>query len=403
MRKRTIKAPPDLRAPDALERVRQFLQGEPDREALGEALQAAAEAGHLETVRLLLRAGATPRGVTELSPLGAAAAGGHTEVAAALLEAGAPVDIGFGEQALTPLMLAAGHGHLLLVRLLIAAGAVVDAVDVRGRTALAHASNGHYAEIVEYLQPLTAPENRRLPRPKVDDARTRQFLLAAEAGRLGEIRKLLATGIAVDVMMDTPLAGATALIRAARAGRERVVQVLLEGGATVDVAHEENEWTPLIAATQAKGNLPVLRLLLASGAQVDARDAEGHTPLIHAAAHKHLEQVEALLTAGADVNARSSGGMTALMHAARTDRWAGTPAALATTLRVLLAAGAEVEAQDARGRTALMHSVETGDRPDVVVLLLEAGAERSMQEEQGLTAADLARKYHRPKALALLV
>jgi len=57
--------------------------------------------------------------------------------------------------------------------------------------------------------------------------------------------------------------------------------------------------------------------LLAAGAPVDARNAQGDTPLATAAVRGHLAVAQQLLLAGADVTAADSTGATALYRAAQ--------------------------------------------------------------------------------------
>jgi hypothetical protein len=56
---------------------------------------------------------------------------------------------------------------------------------------------------------------------------------------------------------------------------------------------------------------------LAAGQSLEARDENGHTPLIAAARAGDVETVRALLSAGAKLNAVANDGQTALAHAAR--------------------------------------------------------------------------------------
>ena len=67
---------------------------------------------------------------------------------------------------------------------------------------------------------------------------------------------------------------------------------------------------PLIRAAQA-GHSEMVRLLLANGADVNARDAGGGTALIWACNDDHIDCVRLLLAAGADPNLRNNGGYTA--------------------------------------------------------------------------------------------
>ena len=73
--------------------------------------------------------------------------------------------------------------------------------------------------------------------------------------------------------------------------------------------------TPLHIAT-AEGNKEIVELLIAKRADVNARDLEkygsGWTPLHHAAIYNRKETVEPLIAAGADVNAKDVDGKTPL-------------------------------------------------------------------------------------------
>ncbi len=95
---------------------------------------------------------------------------------------------------------------------------------------------------------------------------------------------------------------------------------------------------------------------------------------------KSAEWVRACLEAGADPNARDEDGDTPLHHAAAdNDGGEGEAAAL------LLAAGADPNARNNRGRTPL-HNYGIGF--EVVVLLLEAGADPNARDQDGNTPLD---------------
>src|SRR5438445_7411013 len=101
----------------------------------------------------------------------------------------------------------------------------------------------------------------------------------------------------------------------------------------------------LHAAVRA-GNLAETQKLLAAGADVNARDALGGTPLLDAAWAGNLEITNFLLSRGADVNARhSEAGSTALEYAVLTDR----PA----IVRALLDAKARADLQYKDGQSVL--------------------------------------------------
>jgi ankyrin repeat protein len=128
--------------------------------------------------------------------------------------------------------------------------------------------------------------------------------------------------------------GYTALHFAAFFAKPEAARILLDAGAPVDVA-ADNEMRVQPLHSAAAGHQPeICRMLLAAGADVDARQAGGFTPL-HAAAQKgDPEMVELFLSAGADPTATTDDGKT---PAALADE-AGHPD-LATRLREVAAAG----------------------------------------------------------------
>jgi murein DD-endopeptidase MepM/ murein hydrolase activator NlpD len=93
-------------------------------------------------------------------------------------------------------------------------------------------------------------------------------------------------------------------------------------------------------------------------------------------------QVRAAVEGGADVQLRNGDSHTALMVAAG----AGADTAV---LAVLLQAGASIDAQAASGATALMLAAASGT-PAQVIYLLNAGADPTLKDEGGRTAADIA-------------
>jgi ankyrin repeat protein len=102
--------------------------------------------------------------------------------------------------------------------------------------------------------------------------------------------------------------------------------------------------------------------------------------------------VERLLDAGADPNARDDGGRTPLHFAAQEG---ATDAA-----RLLLGRGAEVDLVDGYGNTALWTSV-LNRHPDVAAVLLAAGADPTRANNNGKSPADAARALAYPRITAL--
>jgi ankyrin repeat protein len=72
--------------------------------------------------------------------------------------------------------------------------------------------------------------------------------------------------------------------------------------------------TPLLHLAKTRSNadpIPVMELLAASGANVDARNETRGTLLMHFARRGEVEPVKWLLAHGADRNARNNSGKTA--------------------------------------------------------------------------------------------
>jgi hypothetical protein len=149
---------------------------------------------------------------------------------------------------------------------------------------------------------------------------------------------------------------------AARYGRAGMVPLIIEAGADVN-AQDARGRTPLMAAVQSR-DLATLRALIESGADVNARDKMQSTALLRSAgAFGQLELVRLLLAEGADVNVQDNNGMTPLMWAAR---WGD-----AVRVQALLDAGADVAIVDKTGQTALAWAHSRGAKARETVEILE--------------------------------
>lgn len=93
------------------------------------------------------------------------------------------------------------------------------------------------------------------------------------------------------------------------------VRSLLEKMANVELRKDTRASPTFLTQAARLGRDEIVSLLLASGADVDGKDGDAMTPLMHASWRGHLKVVELLLKAGADLNAQAKWGDTALSFA----------------------------------------------------------------------------------------
>ena len=104
--------------------------------------------------------------------------------------------------------------------------------------------------------------------------------------------------------------GFTALHLAAFFGKTEAARELIDAGASVDRFTENDLANQPLHAAAAGRRIEVCRLLLAAGADVNARQHGGYTPLHEAAEHGDVEMVELFLSAGADASTADDSGQT---------------------------------------------------------------------------------------------
>ncbi len=376
--------------------------------ALSTALAAAIDERKDEAAAALRELGAkdlrgTPTGLER--ELFAALKGGDLRAVERLLEQGPDLQARDGEGK-TPLLWAVDGYPLALVRSMLDKGGRVEEADRRGLTAVWIAAErgdagslkllldrgadprgrawgatllerieDHGFPHIEYLlreKGVTAERSDGAPPSKVytseAQARIDQELISAvyrkDVGLVAE---------ALDRKADPNVRGRSffpVLYAAVRSGREEVVHVLLAGGADVNGRADGEGNTALHAAVQR--GPAMLRLLLGAGADVDAPNSDGTTPLMDVVPSPSEEAAPAMIARSRRVNAKNKYGRTALRAVlARPD-----------CVALLLEKGADPDTRDNAGKTVLMEAAERGWM-EVAALLLDKGARRDLLEERG--------------------
>jgi ankyrin repeat protein len=255
------------------------------------------------------------------------------------------------DRQITPLMYAAATGSAEAMKILIDRGAEVNRQNAFGSTALMWSAGD--VQKIRLLMHHGADVNK-----VSKSGRTALMLAARIPDSAPAVHMLLAKGAAVEPKDNQ---GATALVEAIAGNDTESIRMLIEAGADIRQAGGFLGFSPLSGAAAA-GNAAIVRLLLQKGAKVDetmtapesvltvknGKIAFGHiTPLAMASTYGPPEVVKTLIEAGADVNAQDVRGMTPLMLAFSTDRF--NPA----IVRMLLAHGADPSRKSTAGESAL--------------------------------------------------
>jgi cytohesin len=121
------------------------------------------------------------------------------------------------------------------------------------------------------------------------------------------------------------------------------------------------EYDKALLSAAEIGDLDEVHRILDKGADIEAKDDHGRTPVSWAAERGHAEAVGVLLKAGADIEAKDGYGRTPVSWAAERGH--------AEAMGVLLKAGADIEAKDDYfGRTPVSWAAERGHAEAVGVL-----------------------------------
>jgi ankyrin repeat protein len=326
------------------------------------------------------------------TPLMIAARTGRPEAVKLLLEAGALVNAKETMRQTTALMWAAEQGHAEAVRLLVAHGAEINA-----------------SSTVE-----EAKRRRGVVYEQGENQHTggvTALVLAARQGNLDAVKALAENGADLNQASGD---GSTAMVVAVQNGHYNVARYLVEKGADVNKANEKG-WTPLYLAVKHRnletGTLPVpnqnqsfdfIKLLLArDDIDVNARlkfnteirngqratwlNEVGATAFLRAALCGDIEVMRMLLAKGADPKIATKDGTTPLMAVAGVGYSEGfihyrSPEESLEAMKLLLELGSDVNAQNEGGLSAL-HGAAHRAALEEIELLVEHGANLGLESK----------------------
>jgi len=192
---------------------------------------------------------------------------------------------------------------------------------------------------------------------------------------------------------DTP----TGLVDAAARGDVAAVRSLLGDGADVNERREDGRTA--VTAAALGDHVEVARVLIAAGADVDLQDSDRNNPLLVTGETGSVAMLREVLRGDPDLGATNRYGGVALIPASDRGHVDYVRAILAET-------SIDVDHVNNLGWTALLEAVILGDggpaHVENVRMLVEAGADRSLADRDGVTALEHARERGYAEMVALL-
>lgn len=216
------------------------------------------------------------------------------------------------------------------------------------------------------------------------------------------LEAILDTGVNPDMPDTTGLVGVdylTPLMQASNCGYPDICKLLIDRGANVNAMNKKG-WTPLMFATKKKINsFGIIRMKTYAGAYADPKDkveiaklllnkgahantvTKLGTPLLSAVQQNFSKMVKLLVDRGADVNLQNESGTTPLKQACFNESF--------EIAKYLVENNADINRSDNEGFTPLMFAAGKGNEK-LSEYLIDRGADLNSENRDGITALFLA-------------
>jgi len=347
----------------------------------------------------------------------------------------------------TPLFWAVSAGREKVAEFLINNNADISATDASWQSLLYQAAQADAVKLAELLiakgADVNAKNNSRYGQNAFNSGRT-PLHLACRKGNKEMVELLISKGADVNAKNNRR----DTLLHLVEVAQTDIVKLLIDKGANVNASGWLGQ-TPLHRAAK-EGEAKIVELLIAKGADVNAINMRGHTPLdmaeqkghtdivelfkkhgakdgsssLHVAViSRDIEQVKLLISQGADINAKDNSGRTPLRCAAikgghdivelLITKGADVKASESVlplaarfahedVVELLIDSGADVNARERSGGWTPLHYAVAGRRMEMVELLIAKGADLNATDRADDTPLDLAKKIRRNDIVELL-
>jgi ankyrin repeat protein len=363
-------------------------------------MAAAGENSDPEVTAALIKAGAdvNATNISGRTPLILAAGNNsNPEVIKTLIDSGA--DVNPKTDGNTPLMAAAGDNpNSEAITILIKAGADVNAVNISGKTPLLLAAkNNPNPEVIKILikagadvnvkdidgkTPLIMAADNRNPNPEMITALIKAGGDVNERDKFGLSPLMLAAG-----NENSTSEVITAVVKTDTSNNKASVNIN---------ALDENGKTPLIEAAQKNSNPKVIITLLQLGASTIVKDDAGKTAVDYARENRRLNDADTLqklqskeyaIPLNASKQRRAAMSDYSFLELCKN----GTLQRINNAIKN----GANVNARNSTGETPLMLAAGNNSNPEVIAVLVNAGADVKKKNSQGSMVMDYLRRNER--------
>ena len=242
---------------------------------------------------------------------------------------------------------------------------------------------------------------QNVPQPQGDrsldycspDQEIEEFASAIRNGDIAAVRRFIDSGAnlnARDYTYGRPLL-AVATTATDERGKIEVVQMLIDAGA--DVNNFDSGGRPMVNVTALRGSSESLRVLLNAGADPNVRDMSGYPALERAFQRNSPEVIHVLVEGGADVNARDHAGDPLLYHQLTFGS--------IENVQAFIEAGADVHGLSKRGVPLLRSAISGGI--ELIRIMLDAGADVNARGTGGRPVLAYAMPWSYPEEIGFIL